>query len=63
MIPRAINRVKESIAEGGECSLFVSGGGRGLPGFKSKGGTAPGKSEELIYYHLLIIFLKSYSIN
>ena len=34
MIPKAINRVKESTAEGGECSLFVSGGERGLPGFQ-----------------------------
>ena len=56
MIPKAINRVKESTAEVGECSLFVSDGERGLPGFKSKGGTASEKSEELIYYHLLIIF-------
>ena len=57
MILRAINGVKGGTGEGEDCSLLVAGG-RGLLDFKSKGGTAPGRSGEVIFlsFTYLLIF-------
>lgn len=53
-------KLKAGTEEGGDCSIFISGRGKGLLDFNSKGDIAPGRSGEA--FHSLLFtyyFLKA----
>lgn len=42
-------KLKVGTGEGGDCSVFISGRGKGWLDFNSKGDIAPGRSGEVIH--------------